>query len=278
MLHPKPRVEDNSLDNMPLPAEDLSFLSRDGTRLSGWFVPATGPGPTPAVLLSHGWARSRCELLPHARFLHRAGFAVLLFDYRHRGESDGAAITMGLREQDDLLGALDVLATRPEVDSQRIGALGMSLGGAVATLVAARDERIRALTIEAPFDVFETLMVRGIRHYGKLPAFPFSPLSKWLLERRLGGALDGVAPARAIPSISPRPVFVIADANDALIGADASTRVFESAAEPKRFWLIDGAEHARGWQTAPEEYERRVLDFFQGALAEKQAVGTEAAL
>jgi pimeloyl-ACP methyl ester carboxylesterase len=277
MLHPKPRVEDNSLENMPLPAEDISFLSRDGTRLSGWFIPAPGGGPASAIVLSHGWARSRCELLPHARFLHQAGFATLMFDYRHRGKSDGAEITMGLREQGDLIGALDVMAARPEVDPERIGVLGMSMGGAIAILVAARDRRVRALVCEAPFPSFDTLLERSLRHYTKLPSFPLGPISKFVLERRLNGDVDTIAPARVVASLSPRPVFIIADERDAVIGADETGRVFAAAAEPKRFWLIDGSDHARGWQTSPEEYERRVLAFFREALVATAAAGTDAA-
>ena len=274
MLHPKPRVEDYGLDDFELPAEDLSFLSRDGTRLSGWFIPAPGRDAAPAVVLSHGWARSRCELLPHANFLHHAGFAVLVFDYRHRGESDGSEITMGLREQDDLLGALDLLSTRPEVDTERIGAFGMSMGGAITMLVAARDRRIRAIACEAPFDTFDTLMVRGIRHYGRLPSFPFSPVAKWVLELRLRGRLDAIAPADVVASLSPRPVFIIADEGDALIGADATERVFQAAVEPKQFWLIAGADHARGWQAGREEYERRLLAFFREALMSGEAMAS----
>jgi dipeptidyl aminopeptidase/acylaminoacyl peptidase len=277
MLHPKPRVEDNSLENMPLPAEDLSFLSRDGTRLSGWFIPAPDRGPAPGIVLSHGWARSRCELLPHARFLHQAGFATLMFDYRHRGKSDGSEITMGLREQDDLIGALDVISTRPEVDPERIGLLGMSMGGAIAILVAARDRRVRALVCEAPFPSFDTILERSLRHYAKLPGFLFGPITKFVLERRLNGSMDTVAPARAAPSLSPRPLFIMADERDAVIGADETARVFEAASEPKRFWLIEGSDHARGWQTAPEEYERRVLDFFRQALKATAAARTDAA-
>ncbi|MDZ4279144.1 MAG: acetylxylan esterase, partial [Dehalococcoidia bacterium] len=107
MLHPKPRVEDHDLGAFDLRAEEIDFPSRDGTRLSGWFIPASRAGPAPGVVLSHGWARSRAELLPHANFLHRAGYAVLAFDYRHRGKSDGDAVTLGVRERGDLRGALD---------------------------------------------------------------------------------------------------------------------------------------------------------------------------
>jgi dipeptidyl aminopeptidase/acylaminoacyl peptidase len=259
-------VEDHGLGDFDLPAEEVSFPSRDGTRLAGWFIPARTAAPSPGIVLSHGWGRSRAELLPHADFLHRAGFAVLAFDYRHRGESGGDAVTMGLREQDDLLAALDTLSSRPEVDAERIGVLGMSMGAVVAVLVAAGDERVRAVVAECPYATNETIMTRSLRHYFRLPSFPLAALAKWVIERRLGQRLAGAQPLQAVNALGPRPLFIMADERDAVIGPQETERLFQAAGEPKRFWLVPGADHARGWQAAPEEYERRVLDFLREAL------------
>jgi dipeptidyl aminopeptidase/acylaminoacyl peptidase len=271
VLHPRPRVEDNSLETMPLPAEPVSFASRDGTRLAGWFVPAAGGSqPAPGVVLSHGWARSRCELLPHARFLHRAGFAVLMFDYRHRGESAGDAITMGVRERSDLLGAIDTLCARPEVDAARVGVFGMSMGGVVAVLVGARDERVRAICAEAPFATHQTIMTRSLRHYFHLPSFPIAYLTRWIFRLRVGAPLDDIDPIDYVAGFSPRPIFIIACGRDAVIGCEETERVYAAAAEPKRFWRIEEADHARGWQTAGAEYEERVAAYFQETLAQAE--------
>jgi fermentation-respiration switch protein FrsA (DUF1100 family) len=267
ILHPKPRVEDHDLDDMPLPAEPVSIASRDGTRLAGWFIAARDRSrPAPGIVLSHGWARSRCELLPHARFLHQAGFAVLMFDYRHRGESAGDAITMGVRERDDLRGALDALCARPEVDARRVGVFGMSMGGVIAVLVGARDERVRAIAVEAPFASQKAIMNRALRHYFHLPSFPVAPLARWIVQRRVGESLAAVDAIDSVAGFSPRPLFIIACERDAVIGCDETERLYRAAAEPKRFWLIAGADHARGWQTAGEEYERRVTAFFRETL------------
>lgn len=268
VLHPKPKVEDHDLGDFDLPAEPFSFPSRDGTRLAGWFIPASGSSASsPGVVLSHGWGRSRAELLPHADFLHRAGFAVLAFDYRHRGESGGDAVTLGVREQDDLLGALDALCARPEVDAGRIGVLGMSMGAAIAVLVGARDQRVRAIVAECPFATHEAITTRSLRHLFHLPSFPFAPLARWMIERRIGAPLDGAEPLYVVKAVSPRPLFIIACERDAVIGHQETERLFQAAAEPKQFWLVPGADHARGWQTAGAEYERRVLAFLREALA-----------
>ncbi|MCH8025683.1 MAG: alpha/beta fold hydrolase [Chloroflexi bacterium] len=265
-LHPKWKQEDHDLADFGLPAEDVTFASRDGTRLAGWFIPVASAERGPAVVLSHGHGRSHAELAPHANFLHHAGYAVLAFDYRHRGGSAGDAVTMGLREQDDLLGAIDALAARPEADAGRIGVVAVSMGSVVAILVAADDTRVRALVAECPYATRDALMTRALRHFFHLPPFPFAHIAEWLIERRLGRPMDVANAIDHVGRISPRPLFLIADDEDAVLGPEDTARLFAAAQEPKRYWLIPGAGHSRGWQAAPEEYELRALGFLNEAL------------
>jgi dipeptidyl aminopeptidase/acylaminoacyl peptidase len=265
VLHPTHKQEDHTLADFDLPAQDVSILSRDGIRLAGWYIPAGGP-PAPGVLLSHGHGRSRSELLPHANFLHEAGYAVLMFDYRHRGESEGSEVAMGLSEQDDLLAAIDHLAGRPDVDARHIGILGLSMGSVVALLVAARDQRIKTVVAECPYATADAIMTRALRHFYHLPRFPFGLAAKRLVELRLGMSLDIADAIDVVRRIAPRPLMFIADEADAVVGPEEARKLFDAAREPKRYWLVPDANHSRGWQAAPEEYERRVLEALQDGL------------
>ena len=276
VMHPRRRIEDNDLEAMPLPAEDIQFTSRDGTLLSGWFIsPANAEVAAPGIVLSHGWARSRCELLPHAQFLHRAGFAVLMFDYRHRGLSAGDSITMGVHERGDLLAAIDTMAARPEVDAARIGVLGMSLGGVITIVVGAQDQRVRAIVAECPFASHDTILTRSLRHYAKFPLSWNAPIVRWVLERRFGAPLSEVEPIGFVGGFASRPLFIIGDENDEIVGVEDSRRLFDAAGEPKRWWQIPNADHARGWQFAGDEYERRVVEFFRETLAAEPTLAAQ---
>ena len=173
-----------------------------------------------------------------------------------RGEGEGG----------DQQGAVVTRAAGTEVDAGRIGVLGLGVGSVIALLDASADQRVRALVAECPYAAAETIMTRALRHYYRLPSFPMGNLAKWMIEQNLGESLDVADALRIVDSISPRPVFLSADERDAVVGAQEAKQLFRAAHEPKRFWLIPGADHARGWQAAPQEYERRVVAFLQEEL------------
>ncbi len=262
-IHPGRKVEEYQLSQYDLPVQDVSFESRDGLMLAGWFIPG-GSGAT--VILAHGYGHSRAELLPHADYLHRAGFSVLLFDCRNRGESEGDEVTIGAREPFDIQGAVDYLETRPDVDRTRIGVQGVSLGAASAILAAAETPEIRGVVAESAFKSVSSTIDVSFSHFIGLPSFPFAPITEFVVEQRLGADVGDVVPAKVIAQISPRPVLIIHDLEDDLITSDSGQVLYKAAAEPKQLWLIPGAEHTKGWHVMRGEYERRVVEFWDQAF------------
>ena len=117
------------------PPADLSAApvvidSASGNRLAGWFLKGRSGGGS--VLLMHGIRANRLELVDRAQFLHEKGFTVLLFDFQATGESTGEHITFGHLEAANARSAFDFL--RRKTPNERIGVIGMSLGGASAIL------------------------------------------------------------------------------------------------------------------------------------------------
>src|SRR3989339_688573 len=98
--------------------QKITFKSSDGLTLSGVFVQGTNEA---TIILLHGYGRCKEQMLPQASFLNKAGFNILMFDFRASGESEGKYITFGQREQADLEGALDYLKNRGGVDIGKIG-------------------------------------------------------------------------------------------------------------------------------------------------------------
>jgi pimeloyl-ACP methyl ester carboxylesterase len=146
--------------------ESVTFRATDGVELSGWFIPREGEGSGPAVVFVHGWLWNRLgniagrvpftdrdvDFLPATKALHDAGYHVLLFDLRHHGESGRgrAPLTYGPRETRDYIGAVNYLRSRHDVDGQRIGALGTSMGGNTIIMGTSQCQPIKALLAVQP--------------------------------------------------------------------------------------------------------------------------------
>lgn len=254
-IRPQRVVEEYVPEDFGLSVEHVRFRSRDGVDLAGWLVPGTS---SVTVILAHGYGRSKGELLPHAAYLHSAGYTVLLMDFRGRGESAGNDITFGAGEQLDVLAAVDFVKRHGKGP---IAVMGVSLGAAAAILAAAQCPDIRAVISEGTFADLRSMAAHRFYRYTGLSPFPFAPISVWIAERRVGTRVDNISPQRAISAISPRAVFIIHGLEDEDIAPDAAQALYQAAGDPKELWLIPGIGHARGIRGAPKEYPKRVLDF-----------------
>jgi len=132
---------------------DVEFEGFDGTLLRGWWYAPETAGPAPAVAMAHGFSAVKEMALDRfAEVLHEAGLAVLVYDNRNLGASDGEP-----RQEIDPWGqvrdyrsAMDWLAARPDVDAGRIGIWGSSFSGGEVILLSACDERVRAAAANVP--------------------------------------------------------------------------------------------------------------------------------
>jgi len=256
-LHP-PRERAEYPDSLP-PALPVTLLTTDDVTLRGWYVPS---GNRAAVVLGNGHGAARGQLAFEARALTQHGYGVLLFDWRAHGESGGSRTTWGVEEQRDLKAAVDYVARRPDVDPQKIGALGFSMGAMTVTMVAARDVRLRAVALEGGFTSLEAMIRHDESHFG------------WLSERAAVATLrdadidvDAVRPIDVICRISPRPVLIINGADDRDTPVAAARELFAAACRPKSLVIIAGANH-QSYAAGGAALAARIVAFFDQALDE----------
>jgi alpha-beta hydrolase superfamily lysophospholipase len=243
-----------------LPAENVSFFSYAGHTLRGWFVPGQ-PGRG-AVVLMHGVRADRTAMLGRAKFLHAAGYSVLLFDFQAHGESLGDAITYGHLESLDAIAAVKYLRLRAPRD--RVAVLGISLGGAAAIL-AEPQLNADAYILESVFPTIEQATRNRLDERLGRSGKHLAPLLLWQLKPRLGFFPADLRPIEHLGKIK-QPKFLIAGTDDQKTKLKESLAMYLAAAEPKQFWAIEGARHEDLHQFARAEYERRVLEFLQKNL------------
>ena len=259
-IHPKQNTYAWSLSDFPnLKAEPISLPSRTGITLTGRFFPGRSPA---TIILSHGYGDDQDQMIPWADFLNRAGFSVFTYDMRQRGTSGGDAVTIGALEQTDLVSVVDYLVTRPDVDANRIGALGVSLGASTTILAAAQDPRIKAVVEDSGFSDVQNVIASSFESFVPIPAFPFAPVTVKIAEWRTGENVGDIRPVDVVSKISPRPIFIIHGTEDKEVRPPNGQRIYDAARDPKEIWWVQGAHHVEARSLYTAEYEQRVVQFF----------------
>lgn len=198
--------------------------------------------------------------------LFQAHYNLLLFDFRAHGESEGRMTSFGWREQGDLEGALAFLGKQPEIPPRPYGVFGISMGGAVALMVSAKDERIGAVVVDSVHANLEESLGHHIRLLYRLPEIPFLFFISSAYRTWFGVWPRHMSPLHTIRHTSPRPVMLIAGDNDPRIPVKQTRRLFEAASKPKELWLVQGAGHLEALSREPETYRSRLTVFFDSNL------------
>ena len=244
--------------------EEITFATEDNLTLGGWYL--RHEAPRDLLIVCHGYAMIRHELLDLARALRERGHAVLLFDFRGHGTSGGRRSTIGYREAGDIIAALDYIQGRPELAGLPIGVAGISMGGAASLLAAAREPRIAAVAADSSFAALAETAAGSLRELCHAAAVPLSPLIIRFGELLTRVRIGINRPIDAIAAIAPRPVLIIHDSEDTFVPVRNAFALHDAAGEPKALWVRPGRGHASLWACCAAEYVERLDRFFTQAL------------
>ncbi|MDR2000562.1 MAG: alpha/beta hydrolase [Zoogloeaceae bacterium] len=232
--------------------EDVRFASRDGTQLSGWFVPAADVSDPRrvkgTVIHVHGNAENISAHWPLVSWLPSRGYNVFLFDYRGFGHSAGTPNPKGVFE--DTQSALDYARTRADVDPQKLLIFAQSLGGnnAIAAVGAGNRAGIRAIAVEGTFYSYAAIANDKLFSAGSLTNNDYSA-------------------NRYIDKLSPIPLLLIHGTDDPVVSYQHSERLFAAAANPKQLILIRGGNHIDAMTARfGNTYQDLLVAFFDKAL------------
>ena len=238
--------------------EEVAFKTSDGLELRGWYIPSENRAAVIAFPGRKGPQRP-------ARLLARHGYGVLLFDRRGEGESEGDPNTFGWSGEQDLRAAVAFLQNRPDVDPDRIGGIGLSVGGEMMLEAAAESDGLKAIVSEGAGirSIRETLAIPGTRRRleASLAHAVVTPGVALFSNTMPPPSLEDLA-----DRVSPRPVFFIYATPGQGGEAELTEVFFDAAREPKSIWKVPGSGHTGGIEAQPAEYERRVVAFFDRAL------------
>jgi len=250
--------------------ETVRISSRDpGIELNGWWL-AADEAEAPAVVVVHG--RSGCvrhpEVLAPAAMLHRLGYGALLIDLRDHGAStvEDGRYAGGTEEYRDVMGAVDWLFER-EVPPAAVGLVGTSLGASTAVIAGGQDQRVAGVWEDSSYSDMERRIAEDLEQRG----FPTILAPAGTLVARLisGDDLASHTVLGEVENLAGRRLYIThgeADDTTYVSHAHVLLEAADAAGVEVDSWIVPEAGHVAAMFLQPEEYERRLGQFFEAAF------------
>jgi pimeloyl-ACP methyl ester carboxylesterase len=245
-------VEQSTPGTMGLDYSETHISTANEKQLFAWFIPAPGPGVSPALTVLHGWGGNAETMLPLVAPLHRAGYALLLFDARSHGRSDLDTFSSMPRFAEDIEHAVGWLKCQPGVDPKRVGVVGHSVGAAAAMLAASRRDDLAAVVSIAAFAHPETVMRRLLATW-RVPYIPFGWYVLRYIQHVIGYRFDDIAPLNTIGRIRC-PVLLVHGTEDAIVPVEEAQALHARCNRAGRLLLVKGSHDSY------EDLERQIGD------------------
>jgi len=249
-----------------LPAETVEFAPRQGKhKVSGWFIPRADA--TTTIVVCPGYRSSKADMLGISNFLWKAGHTVLAFEYYGHGTQVGTPVTLGYREMEDFMGAVEYAQQR--APGTHLGVMAYSMGAAVAIMCSAHLPEIEAIIADSPFATHTSVVDYNVRRAMHMPSAPFAWLADYLLGWRAGYHFRQVEPLRDIAQIAPRPILLIHGGKDTVVDPHDAPLLYAAAQEPKELWMVAQADHCGAYFADRPKYVQKVLAFFEENLRQQ---------
>jgi pimeloyl-ACP methyl ester carboxylesterase len=245
-----------------VPFEKISFFTDDDVELKGWWL--TGRDSRVVIGLN-GRMGTKSDLLGVGTYLNKAGFSVLLFDYRGCGESGPATMSMGQLERADVTAAVEYVLSR--IPDARIGIIGFSLGASLGVVTAAADDRISALVSDSPFSSSEGIVLHRLKRSIPLPLILVSLWIRWWTRILYGYDSVGLDIVGAAQRLSDTNLLFIISGQDSVIPPDEQRRVARAAPGAVRVWEHDRVDHCGAYFADREGYVDTIISFFNDSLS-----------
>jgi alpha/beta superfamily hydrolase len=225
--------------------------------------------PAPGVIMCHGFTGHKAEthrlFVTAARDFAKHGLAVLRFDFRGSGDSEGEFSEMTVsREIEDARTALDFLSARPEVQAARVAVLGLSLGGCVAACLAGADQRVRALVLWSATAHLDRLASRIPANLKPGEVFDHHG---WPLGR---GLLDDLVEIDSLKALAgyPGPSLVVHGSEDETVPPSDASDYRLALGGRCTLHIVKGADHVY----SSLEYKAEVIELSRRFLLEAMKV------
>jgi uncharacterized protein len=267
--------------------ENVSFKSTDGLNIKGWFIP--GASRNKVTIMTHPFPFNRhgflsknqgfppilkvdVDTLTTAKALNEEGYSVLMFDFRNHGQSDKGVTGVGLTECQDVIGAIDYVKSRKDLESPEIAFVSFCMG-ANATIVALsrlaseegpsgeRLKDVKCLVGIQPVSpsVFTSQYIKS--NFTSL-ALAIVPLTERFCLMMGGFKFDEMSPIPYAKDVNV-PALIIQAREDKWTTQSDTQSIFDAIPEPKELVWLEGPMHRFDTYNYVGDHPEKVLEFLQ---------------
>jgi len=262
LIHPKPKPLNFNPAQISQNYDDISFKSRFGNlNISGWLFKTDSSDKT--IILVSGSDQNRIDpgygTDKVAKDLLGSDFNVLVFDFRGRGNSDYAIYSIGHYEKYDLAGAFDYLVQQG-YSPNRIGVIAISLGAGTSILALPLIPNIGGIVADSSYSDMYTLIARELPRRSSLPRELYWGIWFWA-KAFYKIRFDEMVPKNTLKLFPDRKFLFIHGTKDKYIPIEDSVELFRSSPNSE-LWVVAEADHVKAYQIKPQEYIKKVTDYF----------------
>jgi len=262
IVKPQRTSSEINMESFPGRPDEVDFTVAGMGERRGWFFPGLRGAPT--IVLLHGYESSRGELLTLVSALQDHQYNAFVFDFAAHG-SNGGLTTFGYREADEVRAAIDTLAKRNDVDAHRFGVWGYNLGAYAGLREAEKDQRVRALVLDAVYDSPQQMVKVGVDKTG-VGGFPMMVKSAQTCFELLNYQYKDDPPiSTKLKAMAGVPMLFIQASDDPELSS-ITREMFLKAPEPREQEIIPHGNFVNLPDDEKRTYENGVVTFFLSRL------------
>lgn len=242
--------------------EKLTLTSRDGLKLSGYYLPAEVPTDK-LVVLTHGYLGHAKQMGLFGQYYHNElDYNIFMPDARGHGKSEGDYYGFGWPDRLDLIDWTKALVEKLGPDS-KIVYHGLSMGAATVLMASGEDElphQVKAIIADSPYASVYQLFAYQMNRMFYLPAFPLLDSTSLLTKIRAGYSFREASALKAVEKADV-PILYIHGESDTFVPTKLTKELYQHTASDAELLLVPNANHGESFALAQEEYKARLDDF-----------------
>jgi len=242
--------------------ERLTLTSRDGLKLSGYYLPASQPTDK-LVILTHGYLGNAKQMGLFGQYYHNdLGYNLFMPDARGHGKSGGNYYGFGWPDRLDLIDWTEALVNKLGTDTE-VAYHGLSMGAATVLMASGEEGlplQVKAIIADSPYASVYQLFAYQMNRMFHLPALPLLDSTSMLTKIRAGYSFREASALKEVEKTNV-PILYIHGKGDTFVPTEMTEDLYRHTSSDAELFLVPKANHGEAFALAQDNYKKKVDQF-----------------